>query len=456
MTDFLKGKGFVIVPRITTTERNALTPANGMLVYDTTLNAFYKYENGAWSAFAGGGASWGSITGTLSSQTDLQTAFDGKANTVHTHSISDVTGLTSALSGKQDALGYTAENTANKTDAMTGNTGSSTKYLSAKGVYDWVVSLGYITTAALSGYLTSATAALTYQVILTAANLGSLLNGFTSKTTPVDADSILLSDSEATNTGKKLTWANLKATLKTYFDTLYTNATYVDDRYIFSNRANRWEYFLDFESNPSGNFSSEDSNFSGVTGGAFTAVATTGSNTGIVSADTGTGTAGGAIVGTSTTVLLLGTGEAYAESLIQIPTLSIAGQRFKVFTGFLDVLTAVSDGVYITYSDNENSGNWVFSCSSGGTTTSFNLSSGPVAGTWYKIGVLINAAGTSARCYINGVEPSGAGYPITSNIPTGASNQTGLRTGILKSAGTTSRSLYIDFLYGRIKFTTPR
>ncbi|HNB54659.1 MAG TPA: hypothetical protein PK530_22110, partial [Anaerolineales bacterium] len=39
----------------------------------------------------------------------------------------------------QAALGYTAENSANKTDAMAGNTASSTKYLSAKGVYDWAV-----------------------------------------------------------------------------------------------------------------------------------------------------------------------------------------------------------------------------------------------------------------------------------------------------------------------------
>lgn len=43
----------LLLPRVTTTERNALTPVNGMLVYDTTLNAFYKYENGAWSNFAG-------------------------------------------------------------------------------------------------------------------------------------------------------------------------------------------------------------------------------------------------------------------------------------------------------------------------------------------------------------------------------------------------------------------
>ena len=47
------------------------------------------------------------------------------------------------------------------------------------------------------------------------------LNGLTSKTTPVDADELYVRDSSGTPGSKKLTWANLKATLKTYFDTLY-------------------------------------------------------------------------------------------------------------------------------------------------------------------------------------------------------------------------------------------
>lgn len=46
----------------------------------------------------------------------------------------------------------------------------------------------------------------------------------TSKTTPVDADELPLADSEASNALKKLTWANLKAILKTYFDGLYLAA----------------------------------------------------------------------------------------------------------------------------------------------------------------------------------------------------------------------------------------
>jgi hypothetical protein len=45
-----------------------------------------------------------------------------------------------------------------------------------------------------------------------------------SKTTPVDADEMPLADSAATFGLKRLTWANLKATLKAYFDTLYQAA----------------------------------------------------------------------------------------------------------------------------------------------------------------------------------------------------------------------------------------
>lgn len=51
--------------------------------------------------------------------------------------------------------------------------------------------------------------------------LPAVTNAATSKTTPVDADEIPIVDSAASNVLKKLTWANIKTTLKTYFDTLY-------------------------------------------------------------------------------------------------------------------------------------------------------------------------------------------------------------------------------------------
>lgn len=55
-----------------------------------------------------------------------------------------------------------------------------------------------------------------------AANVATVLHAAASKATPVDADEIPLIDSAAANGLKSLTWANLKATLKTYFDTLYS------------------------------------------------------------------------------------------------------------------------------------------------------------------------------------------------------------------------------------------
>jgi hypothetical protein len=51
--------------------------------------------------------------------------------------------------------------------------------------------------------------------------MADAIDAATGKATPVDADAVPLIDSAASNALKKVTWANIKATLKTYFDTLY-------------------------------------------------------------------------------------------------------------------------------------------------------------------------------------------------------------------------------------------
>jgi len=40
--------GVFTAPQYTTTQRNALTPVNGWIIYNTTTNVFEFYENGAW------------------------------------------------------------------------------------------------------------------------------------------------------------------------------------------------------------------------------------------------------------------------------------------------------------------------------------------------------------------------------------------------------------------------
>ncbi|OHB77363.1 MAG: hypothetical protein A2Z34_11500 [Planctomycetes bacterium RBG_16_59_8] len=49
MLDVSSTTGAILIPRMTTAQRNALTAANGMIVYNTSTNAFNFYENGAWA-----------------------------------------------------------------------------------------------------------------------------------------------------------------------------------------------------------------------------------------------------------------------------------------------------------------------------------------------------------------------------------------------------------------------
>ena len=59
---------------------------------------------------------------------------------------------------------------------------------------------------------------------LNASKVGPHINSLTAKTTPVDADMVSVMDSAAANAEKKLSWSNIKTTLKSYFDTVYAVA----------------------------------------------------------------------------------------------------------------------------------------------------------------------------------------------------------------------------------------
>ena len=60
-------------------------------------------------------------------------------------------------------------------------------------------------------------------------DLESALPAASAKTTPADADLFALLDSAASYILKKITWSNIKATLKTYFDLIYSSITHNHD-----------------------------------------------------------------------------------------------------------------------------------------------------------------------------------------------------------------------------------
>ena len=69
-------------------------------VTGTPSSSTFLRGDGAWVTISASTA-WGSITGTLSSQTDLQSALNAKANSSHTHAISDI-----VATGTADATTY--------------------------------------------------------------------------------------------------------------------------------------------------------------------------------------------------------------------------------------------------------------------------------------------------------------------------------------------------------------
>jgi hypothetical protein len=99
------------------------TPTNGQVLKYDSATSLWKNQTDLNSGV------WGSITGTLSSQTDLQTALDGKYSTTNPSGFITSSALT----------GYATES--------------------------FVTSQGYITSSALSPYLLSSTAASTYQTL---------------------------------------------------------------------------------------------------------------------------------------------------------------------------------------------------------------------------------------------------------------------------------------------------
>lgn len=104
---------------------------------------------------------------------------------------------------KTKLAGISAGATANDTDSNLKNRANHT---------------GTQTAATISDF---STAALTAAPAETAQSAGSLISSSAAKTTPADLDQIGLADSAASNVLKKLSWANLKAALKTYLDAFY-------------------------------------------------------------------------------------------------------------------------------------------------------------------------------------------------------------------------------------------
>lgn len=152
--------------------------------------------------------------------------------------------------------------------------------------------------------------------------------------------------------------------------------------------------------------------------------------------------------------IVLGGGITTITWVVNISTLSNAGNSFNYYAGLVDYLSINSisesfvNGVYFKYNHALNGGRWTINSTRASTTTTVNTTS-IVSTAWTTLTIVVNAANTSASFFVNNVQ---VGTAITTNLPLLPISPV---VAIFNQAGVNPQTL-IDLFYINIALTNPR
>lgn len=146
----------------------------------------------------------------------------------------------------------------------------------------------------------------------------------------------------------------------------------------------------------------------------------------------------------------LANGQIIYEADVRTTSLSTAGEEFDIQVGLCDDPSALNcSGFYFTY-DRNVSLNWIMTARHSSATDTAT-STVVAQNTWYKLRIVVNAAGTSAEYFIDG---SSVGT-VSTNIPDGSYGFFPFLM-ITKSAGTTARVFHVDYVEVLANLTSGR
>jgi hypothetical protein len=181
-------------------------------------------------------------------------------------------------------------------------------------------------------------------------------------------------------------------------------------------------------------------------GAANTAVAPQSADQiGVVQHDMGTTTTGQAGWTSSLTAYRMDAGgkwklEIYLRSGA---ALSDGTDTYTIRAGFIDSAAAEpTDGVYFRYIHSANSGKWLAVTRANNVETTVDTGVTFAINTNYRLNIEVLADGSKAFFSINGIPVASQ----TLTIPVGAGRETSVGAFALKSAGTTSRSFFTDYV----------
>jgi len=177
--------------------------------------------------------------------------------------------------------------------------------------------------------------------------------------------------------------------------------------------------------------------------------------TGIARASTSTSSAGAAGFRAGLGDWAFGIGRMSFRVELRLNALSDGTETFTARVGFCEgfINTAPVDGGYLVYTHSVNSGRWQCVTVSNSSENATDSGVTADATSYHCYEVEVNAAATSVRFWIDGVLVGT--HTTLANIPSGLARATEPSTRIIKSAGTTARTMDHDYLAARIDLTTP-
>jgi hypothetical protein len=152
-------------------------------------------------------------------------------------------------------------------------------------------------------------------------------------------------------------------------------------------------------------------------------------------------------------------GYAAVQAEFRVRMNIVPGTNFNARLGYQDTLTSAPtdgtlpvDGVYFKI-DGDVNANWLFQTASASTRTQVDTGVAVATAAYQKLTISVNAAGTSAQGFINGVLVA----TIATNIPTIAGQETGFGATILReTTAATNYQLSIDYISQSYQYSVAR
>ncbi len=372
---------------------------------------------------------WGDIGGVLSNQTDLQAALDTKKTILIVNKVGH--GFTVGMAVMKNTSGVWT-----RCQAVTSNNLSY-----ADGIVIEVIDADNFKLGVSGEFFNTTGLGLSTNTVYYLATSGSGINYTTTAPSGLGEVYKELFRTNAANQAYIMNWPGFEITTA-------TSGSGGGNKYW---QYQQWEHFTIPPQTTVSGSSMVHANSSGTTGAGFTTMTTVPSTMtgymGVVTGSTGTSATGWASLGMGNypnNFRFDGNAKIRYMAKIYIDTLRDGTDDYRLIVGFTDGVgngAVPADGAYFIYSSANAAWQYVTAASSTRTT---NTSSVAVSAlTTYILEVEFNGA-AGFNFYINGTLINGS--PITTNVPTGSSNTTAHGIVITKTAGTTARTVNVDWI----------